>query len=373
MKKQEIVILATVGVLVTLGVLMIFSASAVIARQNYGNGYYFLFRQLVFLALGVVLLWGCRRIDYHWWARLVLPLFILTLILLVMVLIPGVGHRVGGASRWLRTPFCSLQPAEMGKLVMVIYFAAYAAKKGENMRSFRHGLLPMLVVMALFVVLLMLEPDFGTSLLIIVLGFMLSWVGGARLVHLFSLGLLGLPLVVFGVCHSAYRLKRVMTFLDPWQDPTGNGFQVIQAMIAVGVGGISGVGLGNGKQKLFFLPEPHTDFIVAAIGEELGLLALGALLLIMVILLVSGVRVALRSRDRFGLLLAVGLTFLVVLQMLINMGVNLGVLPTKGLTYPFLSYGGTSLLVNMAAVGILLNICRQGEGGHPGGRRSGAE
>ncbi|MBN2333559.1 MAG: putative lipid II flippase FtsW [Deltaproteobacteria bacterium] len=363
MKRMEIILLSTVACLLTIGVLMIFSASAVLAKNTYNNSYYFLFKQLAFLVLGGASMMICWLLDYHWWEKLSVPLMAFSAILLIMVLIPGIGHRAGGASRWLQTPFFSIQPAECCKLVMVIYLGAYLTRKEARMREFKRGLLPPLLILGMFVGLLMLEPDFGTSVIILVLAFMLSWIGGARVVHLLSLALLALPGLALAVVFSPYRMKRILTFLDPWQDPTGNGFQVIQSMIALGVGGINGVGLGNGKQKLFFLPEPHTDFIVAAIGEEMGFMGICFLILVLLIFLFVGLRIALASKDRFGLLLATGLTFLIVLQMLVNMGVAMGVLPTKGLTYPFLSYGGTSLLISMTAVGILLNICRQPETG----------
>jgi len=359
MKRKEIILLLVVGSLVVLGALMIFSASAVLARDKYGYSYYFLVRQLVFLGLGWVALLICRRIDYHWWARLCAPLLILNLLLLVIVLVPGFGHQAGGATRWLHTPFFTIQPGELCKLVMVIYIGSYLANPDNELQDFKRGLLPPLLVLLLFIGLLMMEPDFGTSVLILLLVVMLCWIGGARLVHLLSLGLLALPAIALVVYRSPYRLKRIMTFLDPWKDPLGSGFQVIQSMMAIGVGGINGVGLGDGKQKLFFLPEPHTDFIVATIGEELGFLGICFLVVAVLVFLATGLRIALASRDRFGMLLAVGLTFLVVVQMLVNMGVTMGVLPTKGLTYPFLSYGGTSLLTSFTAVGILMNVCRQ--------------
>lgn len=350
-----------VGFLIVFGALMIFSASAVLAKNKYGYSYYFLFRQLVFLGLGFVAMLVCRRIDYHWWAKLCAPLLIITLLLLIMVLVPGFGRQAGGATRWLQTPFFTIQPGELCKLVMVIYIGSYLANPDNELQSFSQGLLPPLLILMLFVGLLMMEPDFGTSALLLLLVTMLCWIGGARVIHLISLGLLALPGIVLVVYRSPYRLKRIMTFLDPWKDPLGSGFQVIQSMMALGVGGINGVGLGDGKQKLFFLPEPHTDFIVATIGEEMGFLGICFLILAILVLLVTGVRIALASRDRFGMLLAVGLTFLVVIQMLVNMGVVMGVLPTKGLTYPFLSYGGTSLLTSFTAVGILMNVCRQEE------------
>lgn len=363
MKRKEIILLLVICCLIVFGALMIFSASAVLAKNKYGYSYYFLSRQLIFLGLGCIAMAVCRRIDYHWWARLCAPLLIINLCLLVLVLVPGFGHQAGGANRWLQTPFFTIQPGELCKLVMVIYIGSYLANSDNQMRDFSRGLLPPLLVLMLFVGLLMLEPDFGTSVLLLLLVVMLCWIGGARVIHLLSLGLLAVPAIVLVVYRSPYRLKRIMSFLDPWKDPLGSGFQVIQSMMALGVGGVNGVGLGDGKQKLFFLPEPHTDFIVASIGEEMGFLGICFLILSVLVLLVTGVRIALASRDRFGMLLAVGLTFLVVVQMLVNMGVTMGVLPTKGLTYPFLSYGGTSLLISFTAMGILMNVCRQEEAG----------
>jgi cell division protein FtsW len=359
MKQVELTLLLLVGGLLFLGLVMVYSASAMIAREGYGSSCHYLLRQSVFTALGAVVLAGLRRLDYRWWGRLSIVLTLGTAILLLLVYVPGIGVCAGGACRWLKTPLCTVQPAELAKLVTVIYLSSYLARHDDRVHDFRHGLLPPLVIIAGFVLLLLLEPDFGTAMIIVGLSLSMCWFAGARWFHLGALGLTVLPLTAVLVRTSAYRWQRITTFLDPWQDPTGSGFQLVQSLIAIGVGGLGGLGLGNGKQKLFFLPEPHTDFIVAVIGEEFGFIGICVLVLVAVGLLVTGMRIALASEDRFGMLLAAGITVMLVLQMMVNMGVCMGVLPTKGLTYPFLSYGGSSLIVSMAAVGVLLNINRQ--------------
>jgi cell division protein FtsW len=355
-------VLAVAVVLALVGLVMVFSASAVVAGNRYHDSIYFLKRHLVWLTFGFLLLQVSSRLDYTVWRRLALPILAVTCLLLVLVLIPSLGVVAKGARRWLRLGPISVQPAEMVKLVVVLYLAGYLAKKEGYITEFARGFLPPLLVVGLLAGLVLLQPDLGT---VVVIGFVtlgLLFLAGARLVHLFGLVPFVLPAVAVLIWKSPYRLQRLMTFLDPMKDPTGAGFQVNQSFLAFGSGGLFGVGLGEGEQKLFFLPEAHTDFVLALAGEELGLVGTGAIMLCYAALVLKGFQIAARAREPFGRHLALGITLLLGLQALINAGVVTGMLPTKGLTLPLVSYGGSSLMVNLLAIGILLSVSRDRQG-----------
>jgi cell division protein FtsW len=359
-------------VLALVGLVMVFSASAVVAGNRFHDSGYFLKRQLAWLAFGFVLLHIASRVDYIWWKRLSVPLLGLMTLLLVMVLVPSLGVAAKGARRWLRLGPISIQPAEMVKLVAVIYLAAYLTKKEDLIRSFSSGLLPVLLVIGVLCGLVLLEPDLGTVVVIGLVTIGLLFLGGAELKHLLGLGLCAMPVVLVLVLGSSYRRQRLLTFLAPWKDPSNAGFQITQSFLAFGSGGPFGVGLGEGKQKLFFLPEAHTDFVLALVGEELGLVGTSAIVLLFTLFVVRGFQIAARARMPFGRYLGIGITLLIGGQALVNAAVATGMLPTKGLTLPFVSYGGSSLVVSLLAVGILLNISRDRQAGpEEGGRRSG--
>ena len=350
------VLLGAVLALVALGLVMVYSASAVTAAEKLGNGLYFLERQLIAAGVGLVAMAAAVRLGYRKLARLAFPMLLLSIVLLVLVLIPGVGATVGGAKRWLRLPGISVQPAEIAKFTWVVYLAYSLAKKREKVATFSVGFLPHLLLAGLLVGLCMGEPDFGSSVELLVLLFILLFAAGTKLSYLVGSVLLALPMAWAAVAHSPYRWARIRAFLDPWAHRHDIGYQVAQSLISVGSGGLFGVGLGESKQKLFFLPEAHTDFIFRIIGEELGLL--GALLTIALYAVVvwRGTRAALRASETFGTYLGLGLTALLGVQAAVNMSVAMGMLPTKGLTLPFVSYGGCSLVVSMAAAGVLLSL-----------------
>jgi len=350
------VLLGAVLALVALGLVMVYSASAVTAAEKLGNGLYFLERQLIAAGVGLVAMAAAVRLGYRKLARLAFPMLLLSIVLLVLVLIPGVGATVGGAKRWLRLPGISVQPAEIAKFTWVVYLAYSLAKKREKVATFSVGFLPHLLLAGLLVGLCMGEPDFGSSVELLVLLFILLFAAGTKLSYLVGSVLLALPMAWAAVAHSPYRWARIRAFLDPWAHRHDIGYQVAQSLISVGSGGLFGVGLGESKQKLFFLPEAHTDFIFSIIGEELGLL--GALLTIALYAVVvwRGTRAALRASETFGTYLGLGLTALLGVQAAVNMSVAMGMLPTKGLTLPFVSYGGCSLVVSMAAAGVLLSL-----------------
>jgi len=336
------------------GLVMVFSASAVVAGNRFHDSGYFLKRQLAWLTFGFVLLHVASRVDYVWWKRLSVPLLGLMALLLVMVLIPSLGVAAKGARRWLRLGPISIQPAEMVKLVAVIYLAAYLTKKEDRITSFSSGLLPVLFVIGVLSGLVLLEPDLGTVVVIGLVTIGLLFLGGAQVKHLLGLGLCAVPVVLVLVLGSSYRRQRLLTFLAPWKDASNAGFQITQSFLAFGSGGPFGVGLGEGKQKLFFLPEAHTDFVLALVGEELGLVGTGAIILLFALFVVRGFQIAARARMPFGLIGG---------QALVNAAVATGMLPTKGLTLPFVSYGGSSLVISLLAVGILLNISRDRQAG----------
>lgn len=350
-------------ILALVGLVMVFSASAVVAGNRFQDSGYFLKRQLAWLVFGFVLLHLASRVDYVWWKRLSIPLLGLLLVLLVMVLIPSLGVAAKGARRWLRLGPVSIQPAEMAKLLMVVYVAAYLTKKEDRLTLFAGGLLPVLLVMGLVSGLVLLEPDLGTVVVIGLVTFGLLFLGGARLAHLCGLALCALPVAAVLVLGSSYRRQRLLTFMAPWRDAADAGFQITQSFLAFGSGGPFGVGLGEGKQKLFFLPEAHTDFVLALVGEELGLIGTGAIVLLFAVFVIRGFQIAARARVPFGRYLGFGITLLIGVQALVNACVVTGLLPTKGLTLPFVSYGGSSLVVSLLGVGILLNISRDRQAG----------
>ncbi|MDH4097361.1 MAG: putative lipid II flippase FtsW [Nitrospira sp.] len=359
-------------VLSLVGLVMVFSASAVVAGNRFHDPGYFLKRQLAWLVFGFLLLHLASHIDYAWWKRLSFPLLGLTMVLLVMVLMPSFGPPVNGARRWLRLEPISIQPAEIAKLVAVMYLAAYLARKEDRLTSFFSGLAPALLVIGVLGGLVLLEPDLGTVVVMGLVAIGLLFLGGARLSHLLSLGLCAVPVVLALVLSSTYRRQRLMTFLAPWKDASDTGFQITQSFLAFGSGGLFGVGLGEGKQKLFFLPEAHTDFVLALVGEELGLVGAGGIILLFALFAIRGFQVAARARMPFGRYLGMGITLLIGIQALINACVVTGLAPTKGLTLPFVSYGGSSLVTCMFGVGILLNISRDRQAGREdAGRRSG--
>lgn len=358
-------------VLALVGLVMVFSASAVVAGNRFHDPGYFLKRQLAWLAFGFLLLHLASHIDYVWWKRLSIPLLGLTAVLLAMVLIPSLGVSAKGARRWLRLGPISVQPAEIAKLVAVMYLAAYLAKKEDRLTGFLSGLAPALLVIGVLGGLVLLEPDLGTVVVMGSVAIGLLFLGGARLSHLLSLGLCAVPAVLVLVLSSSYRRQRLMTFLAPWKDASDAGFQITQSFLAFGSGGLFGVGLGEGKQKLFFLPEAHTDFVLALVGEELGLVGTGVIILLFALFAIRGFQVAARARMPFGRYLGMGITLLIGVQALINACVVTGLVPTKGLTLPFVSYGGSSLVTCMFGVGILLNISRDRQTGREDAGRRG--
>lgn len=357
------VLLCVTVMLTVVGLVMVFSASAVLAGNRHHDSWYYLKRQGVWLVMGLSLLHVLSRVDYVWWKRLSIPLLGGMATLLVMVLIPSLGMTANGARRWLGAGPISIQPAEMLKLGVVIYLAAYLTRKDGRIQDFQNGLLPALLVVGLLSGLVLMEPDLGTVVVLGVVTGSLLFVGGARLSHLSILVLCAVPIGLALVLSTDYRRQRLMAFLQPWNDASDTGFQITQSFLAFGSGGLFGVGLGEGKQKLFFLPEAHTDFVLALIGEELGFVGTGVIILLFVLFMIRGFQISTRARVPFGRYLGIGITTLIGVQALTNACVVTGLVPTKGLTLPFVSYGGSSLVVSLAGVGMLLSISRDRHAG----------
>jgi len=352
----DYMILIPVLFLLALGLVGVYSASSHLAAHRVGDSYFYLKRQAVFCMLGIGVMIMAKNIPCILYSKLVYPLMLMSLGLLVLLLFPGFGYKVGGATRWIRWAGFSFQPSEFAKLSLVIYMAYSMAKKGSHMEIFSRGLLPHLTVASIFMLLIVCQPDLGTAVIIGCWVMVLLFVGGARIFHLVSVLLLSAPVVLWLIWQADYRVKRWWAFLNPWEDPKGIGFQIIHSFLAFGSGGLFGAGLGNSKQKLFYLPESHTDFIFSIIAEELGFLGVACIVGLFGVLFFRGIKVALGARDLYRSYLALGLICLMGLQVVVNMGVVTGLLPTKGLSLPFISYGGSSLVFNLLGVGILLNI-----------------
>ena len=354
------ILLGATALLCLVGVLMIYSASSSLSDRLYGSSLILLRGHLVHLVVGLLAMMMTMRIPYTLWKHWVPFGLALCLVLLVLVLIPGIGHRVAGASRWLRLGPVGFQPSELLKFVLIAHVAFYLTRKQHVVSEFVRGMVPSLAVMALFLGLVLLQPDFGTVVLVTLTLLLMIFSGGARLGHvLFSFigfGLVGVTLIA----SQTYRVRRLLAFLDPWQDRLDTGFQIIQSYLAFGNGGWSGVGLGASRQKMFFLPEAHTDFIFSILAEEAGVLGSLGLILLLGCFIWRSFAACLANEDEFGRYLGFGIATLLGLQILLNLAVVMGMMPTKGLPLPFISYGGSSVVMTLVMTGILLNIGRQG-------------
>lgn len=358
-RRPDWVLLGAILALLTIGTVMVYSSSAVKGYVQYDDPYHFLKMEVMWVTLGLVAMTAAMRLNLQILRQWAKPALILSIVLLVLVKIPGIGREVNGAYRWIGLGPLSIQPSEVIKLAMVLVMAHLLAIDPHKIKSFRRGLLPILGLLGLIAGLIMLQPDLGTTLAIAGTTFFMLIAAGARVSHILALGGSGLALVVAAIAAAPYRMRRITAFLDPWADPSGKGYQTIQALLALGPGGLFGLGLGQSKQKFLYLPENHTDFIFAMIGEELGFVGASIVVLLFFLFAWRGFRVAMGAPDAFTGFLAVGLTAMVCIQAMINMGVVSGVLPVTGITLPFLSYGGTSLVFTMIGVGVLLNVSRE--------------
>ncbi|MBI5606408.1 MAG: putative lipid II flippase FtsW [Deltaproteobacteria bacterium] len=360
--KMDYIWLGVTMALVIFGIIMIYSASAHLAARRYHNSFYFVQKQLAFAFFGFLAMIAFRFIPYQKFKQWVYWLLGFSLLTLILVLVPGVGSRLGGASRWFRLGGISFQPAEFSKLILVIFLAYSMTRHQEQMKDLKKGFLFHWAAAGVFIVLTLLEPDLGMAITLALITGIMLFVGGVRIKHLMFSIIPMIPLAYFLVWRVPYRRLRVLSYLDPWKDPLGSGFHLKHSFLAFGSGGFGGRGLGGSQQKLFYLPEPHTDFIFSIVGEEFGFIGVFIIASLYLILIIKCIQLAQKVKDLFGIYLVVGITVMIGFQALINILVVMGLLPTKGLTLPFMSYGGSSLLLNMICIGILMNLTAQFQG-----------
>ncbi|ABR33757.1 stage V sporulation protein E [Clostridium beijerinckii] len=350
----------TVALLLTIGVVMVYSASSYYAMFMYKDSMFFLKKELMAGVVGVIAMAVAMSVDYHKIKKYTAIIMIATIpILLAVFLFPG----TNGAQRWINLGPLSFQPSELAKYVVVLFLARSLEVKGEGVKDFKTGIVPYLATSGFYAAIVLAEKNLSIASVIMIVTFLVLFAAGGRIKHLF--GIVAPALVAAAVAFTVlepYRMKRLMSFTNPWKDPIGDGYQLIQSFYALGAGGVTGLGLGQSRQKTLYMPEPHNDFIFSIIGEELGLIGCVCIILLFVIFVWRGISVAMKARDTYGTLLAIGITGVVAVQSLINIAVVTGSMPVTGVPLPFISYGGTSLVINMTAIGILLNISRQTEG-----------
>jgi cell division protein FtsW len=358
LRPPDALLLGSVAFLLALGLVMVFSASSATAYSAYHDTAYFLKRQVAFLLVGLVLAYPAYRVDYRKLRKIAPAVVIVTFVLLVVTLVPHIGFATGGARRWIGLRAISFQPSEFGKLALVLFLAAKLASLGERVQSLSKGVWPVLFITLLLSAPVFAEPDMGTASIYIFTAFALLFTAGARVEHLIMCVLVMLPGVAIAVASSPYRLARILAFLHPWKDPQNTGFHIVQSLLALGSGGVFGLGLGASRQKYFYLPAAHTDFIFSVLGEELGLLGCVTVIALFLLFAIRGVTLALKAPDRFGMLLAMGCTFAIVIQAFINVGVVTSSWPVTGVPLPFFSFGGSSLIVSLIAVALIANVGR---------------
>lgn len=357
-RKPDYLLLFSVLTLLAIGIVMVFSASMVRSVKFFGHPYYFLIRQLIWAFLGLSAMFFLMNYDcwrYRSWSAVIWGL---SFVLLIAVLIPGIGQVRNDARRWLGIGDLAFQPAEIAKVTLLVFLADSLARRKDKIDKLITGLGPYVVLIGIAFLVVLAEPDLGTAVAMAGSAVVVLFVAGAKMSHLGLLGLLSVPVMYWAVMGEEYRRKRFLAFLNPWADPGGAGWQIIQALYALGTGGPFGTGIGYSRQKWFYLPEPHTDFIFAVLGEEMGFFGTSLVVLLFLTIAWRGYRTAMAAPDRYSCLLAAGLTTLIALQAVVNIGVVTGSLPITGIPLPFISFGGSSLLTNLMAVGILLNISR---------------
>jgi len=358
-REPEIILIVALA-LTALGVVMVYSATNVLALEQHGDSYYFLRREFVYLALGLVAMAICAKLDYHLYEKYHWWILSASIVLLLLVFVPGIGYTAQGARRWINLRFFRLQPSELAKLVIVLYVSGCLVRRNRSVHKFTSGYLPPVTIVAVVTSLVLAERDLGFPAVMGVTAAAVLFIGGAKLVYLMLSGLAAGPLFTLLVLLDEERRRRILAFLDPWGCLQHDGWQLAQALVAFGTGGTWGRGIGRSVQKLYYLPAAHTDFIFAIIGEELGMIGTWSVVALFVIYAVVGMRIAANAADLYGTLVAFGLTAMISFQAALNMAVATGLVPTKGLPLPFVSYGGNSLIVSLAATGIIINIGLQG-------------
>ncbi len=360
-QKPDYLLALVVFLLCLFGIVMIYSASSVISQEDFNNTYYFALHQARPLAVGLILMIGAYFVDYRFWRKIALPLFLANLVLLILVFLPGIGREYGGAHRWIGIGSFIIQPTEIVKLTFLIYFASWLEKKGENIRHFSSGFVPFIVLMLVLGFLIMSQPDLGTLSVIAVTSMLIYFISGARYTHL-GIAIAAAAIILFILIKvEPYRMQRFLVFLNPSEQTLGAAYQINQALLAIGSGGWWGLGFGQSKQKYLYLPQPHSDSIFAIIAEELGFIRAGLVLAAYVFIGYRGLKIAHEAPDNFAKYLAAGITIWLVVQAFINIGAMLNILPLTGIPLPFVSYGGSSLIFSLIGVGILLNISKHAQ------------
>ena len=345
-------------ILMLFGLLMIYSSSSIWSEYKFGNSFHYLIYQAIFVIIGVVFMTLLSKINYRFYYKHATKLIVISIILLILVLIPGIGIIRNGSRSWFGIGGFGIQPSEFAKLTLIIFVSKYLDKSNKYLKDYKRGIFPILSILLLIFGLIMLEPDFGTAMIIVISIIALLFISGVNMKFFLYLGITGIIGIIVLILIAPYRMDRITSFLNPWSDPLGTGFQIIQSLYSIGPGGLLGMGLFNSRQKHFYLPEPQTDFIFSIISEELGVMGVIIVVLLFGILLYQGIKISLKCEDRFGKYLSFGLIFQIVVQTILNLSVVIGIIPVTGVTLPFLSYGGSSLLISSISIGIILSISK---------------
>ena len=348
----------SVIILMLFGLLMIYSASFIWAEYKFGNSLHYTIYQGAFILIGIFLMYFLSKINYQFYYKNATKLLIIAIILLILVLIPGIGIVRNGSRSWFGIGGFGIQPSEFAKLALIIFASKYLEKSNKFLKDYKRGVFPILGILLFIFGLIMLEPDFGTGMILVISIIAILFVAGVNMKFFFGLGAIGIVGIIVLIIIAPYRMDRITSFLDPWSDPLGTGFQIIQSLYAIGPGGLLGMGLFNSRQKHFYLPEPQTDFIFSIISEELGVLGVVIVVTLFGIILYRSIRISLRQENLFTKYLSFGLIFQMIVQTILNLSVVIGLIPVTGVTLPFLSYGGSSLLISCISVGIILSISR---------------
>ena len=360
MKKNKIdlVLFISAIILILFGLLMIYSASSIWANYKFNDSFKYVKQQGLFIFIGIILMFLISKLDYKYYLKYTNIILFSCLVLLILVLIPGIGSIRNGSRSWFGIGSFGIQPSEFAKLGLIIFTAKYLSNNEKDLRSIIKGVFPIILILFLIFGLIMLQPDFGTGMIIVVSILAMMFVAGVGIKFFLGLGFLGIFGIIGLIIIAPYRMDRITSFMDPWKDPLGTGFQIIQSLYAIGPGGVLGQGFLNSRQKQFYLPEPQTDFIFSIISEEFGFLGVLIVSILFIIILYRGISIALNSKDKFSKYLAFGMVFQILIQAVMNLMVVIGLIPVTGVTLPFLSYGGSSLLISMISIGILLNISK---------------
>ena len=358
MMKFDKYLFFSVIILMLFGLVMIYSASFIWAEYKFGNSLHYAIYQATFMLIGIFLMYFLSKINYKFYYKNATKLLIIAIILLILVLIPGIGIVRNGSRSWFGIGGFGIQPSEFAKLALIIFASKYLEKSNKFLKDYKRGVFPILGILLFIFGLIMLEPDFGTGMILVISIIAILFVAGVNMKFFFGLGAIGIAGIIILIIIAPYRMDRITSFLDPWSDPLGTGFQIIQSLYAIGPGGLLGMGLFNSRQKHFYLPEPQTDFIFSIISEELGVLGVVIVVTLFGIILYRSIKISLRQENLFAKYLSFGLIFQMIVQTILNLSVVIGLIPVTGVTLPFLSYGGSSLLISCISVGIILSISR---------------